>query len=388
MSSAAALGRLRTPLGSAPPQARQATDRRVAVGLRVIATVLGAYLVSRVALVVDATVLAAQHHTGVVSILAPWDAGYYIGIAVSGYPSHVPIVAYQGSTVAFFPLFPLLGRCLAAITGMPIVWGLVSISWLGGAAAALGAVLLVAPRYGSRRAMQAGVLLAVFPGSVVAGIVYADSLAVAFAIGALAAMDRRRLVLAGLLGAAGTASLSLMLVPLCAALLAAALVARRLSGLLAPVLAASGAAAYLGYLWAHTGSPYTWSRVERAGWMVHLSLPWRGVTAFGAYAFSAPGVTVVTSASVAVALVGLVALAVLRAPLAWLSLSVIVIAAVTFDGGAWIAPRFVFDAFPLVLAVGIALPRRAFWPGAVLSMSVLVYMLQAYSPPNRQFLNL
>jgi hypothetical protein len=375
----------------APPEAAGTVPVRggvAALTLRAAAVVLGAYVVSRVALVVCAAVLAAQHHTGLLSILTPWDAGDYVSIATSGYPSHVTITADMNSPIAFFPLFPLLGKGLAEVTRLNAAWALIVVSWLGGAAAALLAAALVTPRYGARAGLQAGVLLAVFPGSVVSGIVYADGVAVAFALAALVAADRRRFVLAGLLGAAATASLSLVLIPLVLALALFALASRRWQSLVAPVLAACGAGAFFVYQWVHTGSLFTWSRVEHAGWWVHLSLPWVGLTAFDHWAFSAWGVTLLTVASVAVAALGLVLLVVQRAPLAWIVFSVVVVAAVTFDGGAWIAPRFVFDAFPLVLACGIALPRRAFWPVAVFSAAALVALLVAYSPPNRAFLNL
>jgi hypothetical protein len=381
---------VRASLGTANPSSP--ARRRVSCWRRVVATVLGAYLVSRLALVLTAAVVAGRHHVALVSVLTTWDSGYYVAIATGGYPSHV--VAGPGVTgtpsalVAFFPLFPLLGKALAWVTGLSVVWSLVAVTWFAGAAGAVLASALVASRFGLRAALQAGVLLAVFPGSVVDGLVYADGVAVAFALGALLAAERRRVVLAGLLGAAATASLSLMLVPLLLALAATALAGRRWGGLLAPVLAACGAGAYFAYLWAHTGSPFSWSRVEHAGWMVHLSLPWSAGTAASSFAFSTPGVSLLTASSIVVALCGLVLLAALRAPLEWVLFSLVVLAAVSFDGGAWPAPRFVFDAFPLVLACGIALPRRALWPAAAVSVVLLALLLGAYSPPNRVFLNL
>ncbi len=381
------------PLGTA--QARTAARPAAAVGLSALGVVLAAYAASRVALVVAAFVLAARHHTGVLSSFTVWDSGYYLGIASFGYPTHVPILppgkinASPSAYVAFFPGFPYLGKALAWVTGLPLAWAMVALTWLAGAVGALAATVLVARHYGARAGMQAGVLLAVFPGSVVDGLIYADGVAVAFALAALLAADRRRDVLAGLLGAGATATLSLMLVPLVLALSVAALVTRRWRGLVSAVLTACGAGAYLCWLWAVTGSPFTWSRVEHAGWMVHLSLPWSSGTAFDAYAFSAWGVTALTVGSIVVAAVGLVLLAVQRAPLPWIVLSVLVLAGVTFDGGAWLAPRFVFDAFPLVLACGIAVPRRALWPVAAISTVLLVLLLVAYnSPPAlRLFLN-
>lgn len=381
------------PLGTA--EGRPAIRPASAVGLRMLGVVLAAYAASRLVIIIAAFVLAGRHHTGVISTFTVWDSGYYLGVAALGYPSHVPILkpglinASPSAYVAFFPGFPYLGKALAWVTGLPLPWAMVTLTWLAGAAGALCATALVARRYGPRAGMQAGVLLAVFPGSVVDGLIYADGVAVAFALAALLAADRRRDVLAGLLGAGATATLSLMLVPLVLALSAAALVTRRWRGLVSAALAACGAGAYLCWLWADSGSPFTWMRVERAGWMVHWSLPWSSGTAFDAYAFSAWGVTALTVGSIVVAAAGLVLLALLRAPAPWIVFSVLVLAGVTFDGGAWLAPRFVFDAFPLVLACGIALPRRALWPVAAASTVLLALLLVAYnSPPTlRVFLN-
>jgi hypothetical protein len=330
-------------------------------------------------------VLAAKHHTSLVSILMPWDGTYYVSIATSGYPAHVDV--HAASSIAFFPLFPLLGRAVAGASGVGAPWGLILVSWIGGAAASVFGCRLAVEHFGRERGRRAGLLLAVFPGSVVAGLTYADALGVAFAAGALLASSRRRHLIAGLAGAAATATLSLLVVPLLAATTWSAVRERRLRALLAPLLSLCGGGAYLAYLWARTGSPFTWSRVERAGWLVHPSLPWQPLTAFSSYPFSSSGSGVVTIASIVVAGLGLVALVGLRAPGEWLILSVVVLVAVTFDGGAWIAPRFLFDAFPLVLALGVATPRRAFPLVALVSLAGLLLLLAAYSPANRVFLN-
>ena len=315
----------------------------------------------------------------------PWDGSYYLAIATSGYPAHVDPNA--ASSIAFFPLFPILGRGLAAVTGISVVWGLVAVSLAGGAAAVVAGWRLAVAALGAERGFRAGVLLAVFPGSVVAGLLYADATAVALATAALLALWRGRAVLAGLLAALATATLSLLVLPLATATAFAAWRSRRWRSAAAPLLSLCGGGAYLLYLWIHTGSPLTWSRVEHAGWMVHPSLPWQGVTAFSVYPFSAPGSSAVTIASIAVAGLGLVGLAVVRAPGEWIIFSGVVLAAVTFDGGAWIAPRFLFDAFPLVLGLGAATPRRAFPLVAAISLAGLVLLLAAYSPANRVFLN-
>ena len=364
----------------------KASTKSVRGRRRDLAVVLVAYAIARALLLAEAAVLAGRHHLIVAQILVPWDGPYYLQIASSGYPSHVVNLS-GASRIAFFPLFPLLARALAEATHLSLSFALVSVSWIGGAVATVAGSYIVAERFGAERGRRAGLFLAVFPGSVVAGLAYADSLAVAFAVTSLLALSRRRHLLAGVLGAAASASLSLLLLPLAAATSWAAFRSRQLRPLTTPLLSLGGGAAYLAYLWARTGSPLSWWRVEHAGWMVHLSLPWQRDTAFSAYPFGGAGSAAVTIASIALAAAGLFALVVLRAPGSWLVLSVAVLAAVTFDGGAWIAPRFLFDGFPLVLATGAVIPRRLFPFVALVALAALVLLLAAYTPPNRVFLN-
>ncbi len=367
---------------SAPNRDAMATGRPVR-GRRRLVGLLALYGVSRAALLVEAAVIAARNHSAVASVLMPWDGGFYLSIATIGYPARV--VPLGASTIAFFPLFPILGRGLADATGLGIDWSLVVVSLASGAAVTVLGWRLAVSALGDERGLRSGALLAVFPGSVVAGLLYADALGVAFALAALLLATRGRYVVAGLLGALATASLSLLVVPLACALAWSALRTRRIRSFCAPAISLCGGGAYLVYLWIHTGSPFTWSRVERAGWLVHPSLPWQDLTAFSLYPFTTTGSAVLTASSIALAALGLFALFRVGAPGEWVVLAALVLAAVTFDGGAWIAPRFLFDGAPLVLAIGAATPRRAFPAVVVLSLAGLVFLLAAYSPVNRVF---
>jgi hypothetical protein len=366
--------------------AEHGPDRRHRVLAR--RRVLAVYAVSRLALLLDAVAIGIVEHrplAGGSGILSTWDGSWYLSIASSGYPSQVLVHKY--SSVAFFPLYPLLGRGLAVVTRLPVDWTLVLVSWIGGAALVWMAVELVADRYGTRRGQQAAIVLAVFPGSVVLGLTYADGLAVAFACASLLALERQRHLLAGLAGCAAATTLSAFCLPVMAALAVAAAVRRDGRALAAALLVPAGAVAFFVYLWVHTGSPLTWWRVQHGAWRVHLSLPIDAHTGTTQFAFSTPGIATLTALSAALALASLYALYRCRAPAPWIVFTLVVLVTVNLDGTNWMAPRFVFDAFPGVLAIGAVLPQRVVRIVAVVGLLVLMLVLADYAPANRVFLN-
>jgi hypothetical protein len=333
---------------------------------------------------VETLVVAHHHDLAVTRILEPRDGHFYVDIAASGYPAVFDPHVY--STVAFFPLFPLLGRLLAIITRLPVEWALLVVSWCGGLAVVLLGGMLASERWGAQRGRQAAVLLAVFPGTVVASMTYADTLAIALACACLLALERRRHLLAGAAGAAASAAISVATVPLVAAAAVLALVRRRPGALLTAMLVPVGALAFFAYLWLHTGSPLSWARAESDAWHTHLSLPWSAGSGFARYGFEHPEVAALTIASLVVAGLSLVALAAKRAPIHWIAYVVLVYASVIFGGAPHLTPRHLYDAFPGVLAMGAALPRRLVPVVAVLCVGCLVFLLAAYAPNNALYL--
>lgn len=355
------------------PAAAGASEGAGAVGAwRTAAAGAACYVVVRVILLVQAAVVASHRHVGLASLLHPWDGRYYVSVATNGYPAHVHVGLH--STIAFFPLYPLLGRALQLVTRLSVVRSLVAVSWCAGLAMVVLGSQLAAERWGARRGRQAGVLLAVFPGTAVLSMTYADGLGMALALGCLLALERRHHLLAGALGALGGAALSAVTVPLIAAVLVLALARRRPAALLTAAIVPLGSIAFFAYLWVHTGSPFTWERVEHHAWGVHLSLPWIRGTNFSLHAFGHLPVAVSTSLSLAAAAAAIAALLAMRAPAHWTTYTVVLVLGVIL-AGTHLTPRHVMDSGPGVLALGAALPR---WLLPLVAAGCLVALMLLY----------
>jgi hypothetical protein len=104
-------------------------------------------------------------------------------------------------------------------------------------------------------------------------MLYSEPLSVALAAGALLALVNRRWLLAGIIGAAGTAERPTLIVLVAAAGIAAiqAIWTRReWRALLAPILTPLGVLAYFGYF-GHLYHDYSfWFWIEKKGWNAHI----------------------------------------------------------------------------------------------------------------------
>ncbi len=216
-----------------------------------------------------------------IEALVRWDAGWYGEIANNGYW----LKPGEQSPVAFFPLYPLLIRGVAAI-GLN--------RWLAGILVsffcALGGLLvffrwarLVAPTH----ALTAFWLLAVYPfAEYLYGVVYSDALFLLLAVGAFASLERGRHLQAALLGALSTACR-----PVAPAIVIGLLVRsvelRRTRHLpirfidLVPALSGLGLACFMGYLQYRFGDALAFAHVQGApgwdqepGWRSWLKLYW------------------------------------------------------------------------------------------------------------------
>ncbi|MGH2704478.1 MAG: mannosyltransferase family protein [Actinomycetota bacterium] len=257
---------------TADPAAAPARLAERAEGWRRLARPLALYLASRLVALLALGLAATQtDRINLLGALASWDGSSYVAIAQHGYPARVPELAGHAtfSSIAFFPLLPLLIRALALATGLRHLVAALIVSNLAGVIAALLLWRLV-ERIGDRDwADRSVALFGVFPGALVLSMVYAEPLLLALALGCLLALLGRRWYAAGILAALGTAARpnGLALVAACAAAAAPAVLRdRNWRALAAPALAPLGGLAYLAYLWRHTGEPGAWFRVEREGW--------------------------------------------------------------------------------------------------------------------------
>ena len=310
---------------------------------------------------------AGWHH--VVTAWERHDALWYLRIAAEGYRT-------DDGSAAFFPLYPLLSRQVAALTGDAWLLGAYLVSNVALVVALTVLFRLTEHEADEARARRTVLYLALFPTSLFLFAPYTESLFLALTVGCLYAARRHAWPLAAVLGAlaASTRSAGLLLVlPLA---VEALLQAReqdgplrtrlvRLGGaLLAAGSVAAGTAAYL-LFWARAGN---WRRpleVQWSTWDRERSWPWEtlqagvreGTRYVGQYAGGYHSVDLVL-VLVALAAATWVALRARATYAVWCWGSLLLPLTVAFDGRPLLSmPRFVVVVFPLFWALA-ALAER------------------------------
>jgi Mannosyltransferase (PIG-V) len=244
-------------------------------------------LAERNAEVFDEPELTRSLAEPLLSPLARWDAAWYLRIAESG---------YGGSDVraAFFPLYPLVVRAVAAPFGAS-PGALLVAAYVVSLAAFLGALVLlhrlVSLELGRPLAQPVLLLLAVFPAALFFGAPYSESLFLLLAVGAFYAARTGRWAWAGAAAAGAAATRSagvLLLLPL--AMLwwsagrpiaapraepAAWRTARKLGSVAWLLLAPLGLAAYAVFLGLAEGDAWRFLDVQDA-WSRELTVPLGG----------------------------------------------------------------------------------------------------------------
>lgn len=197
------------------------------------------------------------------------DINWYYGIAENGYERR-PFTTDRPRNWAFFPLFPLLWRAAARVTGEMVVTGLALANLFFFAALVL--LHKLARSFGLDDADAARTLfyLAVFPVSYFFSLPLTESLFLLLTVGSFYAARRGRWWLSGLAGALASATrvTGVLLLP---ALLLLYWQTRgrdwRRREVLAPLLVPAGLLAFMGHLYAVTGNAFafrdilvTWGR--------------------------------------------------------------------------------------------------------------------------------
>ncbi len=206
---------------------------------------------------------------------AQWDSGWYFRIASEGYS----FAGRHQSTVAFFPLYPLLVRAVSLVVAKVYVAGIL-VTFASGAAAAGLLLAWLRARLSPVAAWAALAALFLYPYAFfLYGAVYPDALFLATAVTAFLLLEADHPVLAGLVGALGSAARPIGIV------LVAALAVRALErrGALRPaggglvdwsrirradagvLLSVLGLVAWCLYLWLRFGDPFAFATAQ-AGW--------------------------------------------------------------------------------------------------------------------------
>ena len=336
-------------------------------------------------------ILAAWYGSAVIYHQShPWtwhfvfkDARYYLGIAEHGYPARLQIpwtLSPAAGRPAFFPLFPVLIRLTSYLTGGDYLIAGLIVSVLAGAASAVGVWTLAARVRDRRVADRAVVLYCFFPGAMTFGILYSEPLAVALGAAALLALIERRWLLAGIIGAAGTAERpTLILLAVVSGVVAAQAIwtRREWRALLAPALTPLGLVAFFFYLGQRYHDYAFWFQLEKAGWNQHID--W-GVHTFRIVFWADPStsryvvfnVVLIIMFIAAVAGIGMTLAA--RLPLPVTLFGILVVLSCVIAYGQNTKPRFVWSAFTLFIGAAAKLPKVIYWPVVVLSAAGLVFL--------------
>jgi hypothetical protein len=204
-----------------------------------------------------------------------WDAVHYLDIASSG---------YQGTDMAFFPLFPLLVRILGKLVGSHLVAGLL----ISNASFFFGLLYLyklLEHEFDRPVARRAIFYVSIFPTAVFFSAVYTESLFFMLTVASFYYMREHRWWMAGAIGffAALTRVEGVLLaVPFLIEWWAQfkTAPASGARSLLAGGLIPAGLFCYMAYLWVLVGDPLYFSHVQ-IHWNRHFAMPW--VSVFGAF---------------------------------------------------------------------------------------------------------
>ena len=243
-------------------------------GWRGVGTAVGVLALTRMAQVAMLLLLGAAAHdgTGLRGRLLVWDAGWFLRVAVNGYPygyTYGQTGQMEGNELAFFPLYPMLIRGVAAL-GLDAGTAAIAVSWLASIAAAVALHLLGTTLYGRRAGWALVAICCTAPVSVVLSMAYSEGLFLALVAGMLTAAHRRVWWAAGLLGLGAALTRPTGAAAAVALAVAAVLAVREGSRPWPPIAAAAvalaGVPGFLGWVAWRVGDPAAWFRIQTAGW--------------------------------------------------------------------------------------------------------------------------
>jgi hypothetical protein len=351
---------------------------------------LRAFAISRAILAAVTAMVALVSHASPVAIWGQWDSLWYLGIAAHGYhwilPGHHASL-FAGSTLAFFPLLPLLLQ-LGERIGLDGTLSGVLIANLSFLGALLYIHALIRKKWGTMAAGRGLLLLSLWPTAFFTAAPYTESLFLLAAAGALHHAGKREIARTGVWIAVALITRSTGLIVLVPAIML--LQPRRVVHWL--LLIGPGIAVWGGFLLylAAEHVPLTYLLSAQRAWHRGLTFPWTGFVASIDWllhnTFLQPQLAVENAGDL-LATIGMLWLT----ALAWRSLSQEVRA---YCAGFWLlvlcspewldryaAPfssmdRFVLALFPLAGWAATSLPQRRY-PSVIGASATIMAVLAA-----------
>jgi hypothetical protein len=199
--------------------------------------------------------------------LLQWDSEWYFKIVTEGYRYNGDPTIQQN--VVFYPLYPMLAWALAAISGLTAADALLLVSNVAGLLAILVLFKLVREEFGDEQALATIALLSFFPASVFLSAGYTESLELLLIVLFFVALKRQRYLSAALFACLAIAdrSAGIVLLPVLVWEMWSNRDHKPLFPAVIPcvLLATSGIAMFIFYLWYAFGDPLVF---------------WKGQTAF------------------------------------------------------------------------------------------------------------
>jgi hypothetical protein len=339
---------------------------------------LAAYVVSRMCVIAAAGVRSSQvavdarqdgddvptAYETITNVLTSWDGRWYLELIRRGYPESIPAnITYEQleARAAFFPVYPWTVRALDTVLPGGDTFAALSLNFVLGAIAVILVGLLARRLYSISVAARAMTLFAIFPGSFVLSFAYSEAMLIVLAAACLLFLIDERWLLAGLSAAIATGARpnGIALVAACA--VASAIAIRRSrdwSSLAAPILAPIGFVGFQWYVDRTAGERGAWFRVQREAWAEGTSFGFTALeNTFGFLTNPLGSPTDALTALTVAALLGAVFCAwKVRLSLILSVYSAAVVVLMLAPETVTARPRFMFTAFPLLIAVA------AWWP--------------------------
>ncbi|MGK5678780.1 hypothetical protein [Actinoplanes sp. URMC 104] len=340
----------------------------LAGGWRGVGAAVGIFALTRIAQLVILGWLdaAGDDPIGVRNRLLVWDAGWFLRVATDGYPhsyTYDPAGRMEGNELAFFPVYPMLIRLVAAL-GIEAHTAALVVAWLASIGAAVAVHLLGTSLRDKRTGWTLVAICFSAPVSVVFSMAYSEGTFLALVAGMLVAAHRRVWWASGLLG---------LLAALTRPTGAAAAVALAVAALLAvresrekawqplgaAVVALAGVPLFLAWVGLRVGDPSAWFRIQAAGWGTAFDFGSSTLRFLGTTLSTGDGWVPVSVAFILLAAPAAAAVALVRRP--WAPLAVYgVIAMVLVYGQAGFyhsKPRLLVPVLLTLLPAAVAAAR-------------------------------